>query len=357
MSLMEQGPERPADARVRPRAVGWWLLSCCMVLLTLVMVGGATRLTESGLSIVDWKPVTGVLPPIGEAAWQAEFTRYQESPQYTAVNRGMALPEFKVIFWFEFIHRLLARLLGLWFALPLLWFWLRGAIPPRLRWPLLGILALGGAQGYLGWFMVQSGLVDVPRVSPYRLAAHLSLALIVYALMLRVGLGLLLPRAKVEAKELARRWPGRVLLSLVAVTIVFGAFVAGLRAGLMYNTFPLMGGHWVPPGLSALEPAWRNLLENPVTVQFIHRILGLTTFTVTLWAWWRMRAIAQDRAQVRSRHALALMVTIQVTLGICTLLWMVPVWLGTLHQGGAVLLLSAAIAAGYCWKTQAVSSR
>ena len=186
MSPMEQVLERPADARARPRAVGWWLLSCCVVLLTLVMVGGATRLTESGLSIVDWKPVTGVLPPIGEAAWQTEFTRYQESPQYTDVNRGMALSEFKVIFWF---------------ALPLLWFWLRGAIPSRLRWPLLGILALGGAQGYLGWFMVQSGLVDVPRVSPYRLAAHLSLALVVYALMFRVALGLLLPRAKIEAKE------------------------------------------------------------------------------------------------------------------------------------------------------------
>ena len=354
---MTQTPDRTIDARARPRAVGWWLVSCCVVLLTLIMVGGATRLTESGLSIVDWKPVTGVMPPMGEAAWQAEFTRYQESPQYTDVNRGMDLSEFKVIFWFEFMHRLLARLLGLWFALPLLWFWLRGAIPSRLRWPLLGILALGGAQGYLGWFMVQSGLVDVPRVSPYRLAAHLSLALIVYALMLRVALGLLLTRRKIEAKEQARRWPGRVLLTLVAVTIVFGAFVAGLRAGYMYNTFPLMAGRWVPPGLLALEPVWRNIFENPMTVQFVHRILGLTTLTVSLWAWWRMRAITQDRAQILSRHALALMAMIQVTLGICTLLWVVPVWLGTVHQGGAVLLLSAAVAAGYCWKTQAIESR
>lgn len=354
---MTQTPDRTIDARARPRAVGWWLVSCCVVLLTLIMVGGATRLTESGLSIVDWKPVTGVLPPMGEAAWQTEFTRYQESPQYTDVNRGMSLSEFKVIFWFEFMHRLLARLLGLWFALPLLWFWLRGAIPSRLRWPLLGILALGGAQGYLGWFMVQSGLVDVPRVSPYRLAAHLSLALIVYALMLRVALGLLLTRTKIETKELARRWPGRILLILVAVTIVFGAFVAGLRAGYMYNTFPLMGGHWVPPGLLALEPAWRNIFENPMTVQFVHRILGLTTLTFSLWAWWRMRAITQDRAQILSRHALALMAMIQVTLGICTLLWVVPVWLGTVHQGGAVLLLSAVVAAGYFWKTQAIESR
>src|SRR5690606_21514412 len=153
----------------------------------------------------------------------AAFSRYQESPQYTAVNRGMALSEFKVIFWFEFFHRLLARLLGLWFALPLLWFWLRGAIPARLRWPLLGILALGGAQGYLGWYMVKSGLVDVPRVSPYRLAAHLGLALIVYALMFQVALGLLLRRTKVAAQEMARRWPSGILLSLLAITIIFGA--------------------------------------------------------------------------------------------------------------------------------------
>lgn len=354
MSSMAQSPYPPADARLRPRVVGWWLLSCCAVLLALVMVGGATRLTESGLSIVDWKPVTGVLPPIGEAAWQAEFTRYQVSPQYSAVNQGMALSEFKTIFWFEFIHRLLARLLGMWFALPLLWFWLRGAIPPRLRWPLLGILALGGAQGYLGWFMVKSGLVDVPRVSPYRLASHLSLALIVYALMLRVALGLLLARTRSGAETQVRRWPGKILLSMVGVTIVFGAFVAGLRAGLMYNTFPLMAGQLVPPGLSALEPGWRNIFENPVTVQFLHRILALSTLATALWAWWRMRGIGQDRVQIRSRDALALMALVQVTLGICTLLWVVPVWLGTLHQGGAVLLLSAVLVAGYCWNTQSI---
>ena len=340
------------DVRARPRAVGWWLLSCCVVLLTLIMVGGATRLTESGLSIVDWKPLTGVMPPIGEAAWQAEFLRYQSSPQYTEVNHGMALGDFKTIFWFEFFHRLLARLLGLWFALPLLWFWLRGAIPTRLRWPLLGILALGAAQGYMGWYMVKSGLVDVPRVSPYRLAAHLGLALLVFALMLRVALGLLLPRAADARGMPAQRWPRGALLALVASTILFGAFVAGLRAGLMYNTFPLMGGHWVPPGLSALEPFWRNFFENPVTVQFIHRVIALSTLAATLWVWWRMRGAAQDTAQSRSRHALLLMALLQVVLGICTLLWVVPVWLGTLHQGGAVLLLSAVIVAGWCWTTR-----
>lgn len=352
----EQTSRRNPAGRARPRAVGWWLLSCCAVLLTLVMVGGATRLTESGLSIVDWKPVTGVLPPIGEAAWQAEFSRYQASPQYATVNQGMDVGEFRTIFWFEYFHRLLARLLGLWFALPLLWFWLRGAIPARLRWPLLGILALGAAQGYLGWFMVKSGLVDVPRVSPYRLAAHLGLALLVYALMLRLALGLLLPRVAAADSKPANRWPRGVLLSLVAATILFGAFVAGLRAGLMYNTFPLMAGHLVPPGLFAMEPVWRNFFENPVAVQFIHRVIALTTLAVTVWVWWRMRAVALDRAQIRSRQALLLMALIQVGLGISTLVWVVPVWLGTLHQGGAVLLLSAVIAAGWCWRTRPAGS-
>jgi cytochrome c oxidase assembly protein subunit 15 len=340
------------DLRARPRAVGAWLLACCVVLLALVMVGGATRLTESGLSIVDWKPVAGVLPPMGEMAWQAEFSRYQASPQYTEINRGMALGDFKVIFWFEYVHRLLARLLGLCFAVPLLWFWLRGAIPTRLRWPLLGILALGAAQGYMGWYMVKSGLVDVPRVSPYRLAAHLGLALLVHALMLRVALGLVLPRMAAAGSASARRWPRGVLLTLVAITILFGAFVAGLRAGLMYNTFPLMAGHWVPPGLGGLEPLWRNFFENPVTAQFIHRVLAMTTLVVVFLVWWRMRGAAADGAQARSRHALLLMALIQVVLGICTLLWVVPVWLGTLHQGGAVLLLSAVITAGWCWTTR-----
>ncbi|RYD15693.1 MAG: heme A synthase [Lysobacteraceae bacterium] len=355
MPDLERG-RRDTELRARPRSVGIWLLACCVVLLVLVMVGGATRLTESGLSIVDWKPVAGVLPPVGEPAWEAEFSRYQASPQYAQVNRGMSLAEFKTIFWFEYVHRLLARLLGFCFALPLLWFWLRGAIPARMRWPLLGILALGAAQGYMGWYMVQSGLVDVPRVSPYRLAAHLGLAVLVHALMLRAALGLVWPRVA-DAGTSARRWPRGMLLALVATTILFGAFVAGLRAGLMYNTFPTMAGHWIPPGLAGMEPAWRNLFENPVTVQFIHRVLALTTLVAVAWVVWRLRGAASDAARARSRIALLLMALVQVGLGICTLLWAVPVWLGTLHQGGAVLLLSAVIVAGWSWTTRPAHAR
>lgn len=333
------------------RAIGRWLLVCCGVLLALVMLGGATRLTESGLSIVDWRPVTGVLPPIGDAEWQAEFQRYQDSPQYTKVNQGMALSDFKLIFWYEYAHRLLARLLGLVFALPLLVFWLRGMIPQRLRWPLVGILLLGAAQGYMGWFMVKSGLVDIPRVSHYRLAAHLSLALMIYASMFWLALRTLWP-PHTSGKSLGKL--SGLLLGLVAVTIVFGAFVAGLRAGLMYNTFPLMNGHLIPPGMGAFQPLWLNALENPVTVQFIHRCLALTTFAVVAGLWLSWRRVELVPAQRLALNALAAMTLLQVSLGIATLLYHVPVALGTLHQGGAVLLLSAVLAMGH-WSSGAVA--
>lgn len=328
-------------ARPRERAIGAWLLACCGVLLALVMLGGATRLTESGLSIVDWRPVTGVLPPLDAAAWQAEFDKYRASPQYTQVNRGMSLDEFKLIFGFEYAHRLLARLLGLVFALPLLVFWWRGWIAPPLRWRLLGVLALGAAQGYMGWYMVKSGLVDMPRVSHYRLAAHLSLALLVYAAMLWLALQLRWPVPAGAARPRSRF--AAALLALLGLTIVFGAFVAGLRAGLGYNTFPLMGGRWVPDGFLLLQPAWLNFLENPATVQFTHRWLALGTLAAIALLWWRMRRRELERTQRAALRALVAMALVQVGLGIATLLWHVPVVLATLHQGGAVLLLSAVL--------------
>ncbi|GMU44742.1 MAG: heme A synthase [Lysobacterales bacterium] len=326
-------------ARTRERAIGIWLLACCAVLWALVMLGGATRLTESGLSIVDWRPVTGVLPPLDEAAWQAEFDKYRQSPQYLKVNQGMTLGDFQLIFWYEYGHRLLARLLGFVFALPLAWFWLRGAIPTRLKRPLIGVLALGALQGWMGWFMVRSGLVDIPRVSHYRLAAHLSLALAIYACMFWLAVRTLAPApADAPVRPRAGWW----LLALAATTILWGAFVAGLRAGHMFNTFPTMGGHWIPPGLDAFDPSWLNLFENPVAVQFVHRLLALTLFGCVLVMWWRGRRTV-DRVLRSAQHGLLAAVLLQVVLGISTLLLHVPVWLGTLHQGGAVLLLSAVL--------------
>lgn len=341
------------------RVIGIWLLVCCAVLLALILLGGATRLTGSGLSMVHWQPLN-VVPPVSEAAWLVEFDAYRASPEYQKVNRGMSLDEFKVIFWYEFGHRLLARGLGLVFALPLAWFWWRGILPQRLRWPMLGLLALGALQGYMGWYMVKSGLVDIPQVSPYRLAAHLSLALVILVLMLRLAVGLLWPRPAAEHPP-AIRTGLRLLLGLVAVTILSGAFVAGTRAGLVYNTFPLMAGQLVPQGLFALDPLWRNLFENTAAVQFFHRVLALTTLAVTVAVWW------WSRRQVLARPVrLAILVSVwialvQVGLGIATLLLYVPVSIGTIHQGGAVVLLGSLLVAewmaGRCWSPVSAPAR
>lgn len=332
------------SVRADERAIATWLLACCVTLLLLVMVGGATRLTGSGLSIVEWRPVTGILPPIGEHAWQAELDKYRQSPEYQKVHRGMSVQQFKTIFWFEYWHRVLARLLGVLFAVPLLWFWWRGRLPRRLHWPLLGVLALGAAQGYMGWYMVRSGLVDIPRVSPYRLAAHLSLALSIFAAMAWIALGLVWPR-KPGQRSPARPW---LLLAAVGVvaTIIMGAFVAGLRAGYIYSTFPLMDGQWIPDGLLWLQPAWLNLFENPLAVQFLHRVLAIGTLLLALAAWGMGRRDA-DRGRRVTLDLLATLVMLQVGLGIATLLNHVPVWLGTLHQGGAVLVLTAILAAAH----------
>ena len=323
------------------RQIAIWLLACCAILFALLVLGGVTRLTGSGLSITDWRPVTGAMPPLSEPAWQQEFDLYRASPEYRVVNRGMALHEFKVIYGYEYAHRLLARLLGLAFALPLAWFWIRGRIPPRLRWPLLGILGLGMLQGYMGWFMVKSGLVDIPRVSPYRLGAHLGLALLIYASMFWIALGLLRPRGELASLQV-RRGLQPVLL-VVAVTIMSGALVAGLKAGFVYNTFPLMAGQWVPDGLLHLEPAWRNWFENPATVQFTHRLLGLGTLSLVLLLWLRAMRLPLSATQTLAFHGLAAAAILQATRGIKALLMFVPVSVGAAHQGGAVLLLSMAM--------------
>lgn len=326
---------------VSTRPIVIWLLACCTILLALVMLGGATRLTGSGLSIVEWRPVTGILPPIGEQAWEAELQKYRQSPEYQNVNRGMSVAQFKQIFWFEYFHRLLARSLGLVFALPLAWFWWRGQLPRRLRWPMLGTLLLGAAQGYMGWYMVKSGLVDVPRVSPYRLTAHLGLALAIYAAMFWMAMSLLRPRGAQPMQRPPLLAIGLPLLSVLLVcTIVYGALVAGLRAGYVYSTFPLMDGQWVPDGLLHLQPTWRNFFESPLTVQFLHRCFAISTLVLAAWLW----VAARGKAGLATRRALDLMVLAlmtQVGLGIATLLNFVPVWLGTLHQGMAVLVLTA----------------
>jgi len=308
----------------------------------MVVIGGATRLTWSGLSITEWQPVTGAVPPLSDAAWQYEFARYRQIPQYKLMNTGMGLADFKTIYLWEYAHRLWGRLIGIVYLLPFLYFLVRGGIPRRLAWPLAGIFVLGAAQGALGWWMVQSGLADRVEVSQYRLAAHLALALAIYAATLWAALGLLSGPNHRDASRWLRR-SAEIVLGLVSLTIVAGSFVAGLNAGLTYNTFPLMDGRFVPAGYAQLEPFVRNWFENVAAVQFDHRILAMTTVAAVILLWlagWRAALPTRTR---RAFHALFAAAILQLSLGVATLLLVVPVSLAAAHQAGAVLLFTAAL--------------
>src|SRR6516164_8495897 len=279
-------------SRVRRRAVAAWLFICCSLIFAMVVVGGITRLTLSGLSITEWQPVVGVLPPLSAADWASQFAKYKEIPEYRAVHSGMSLDEFKAIYFWEYAHRLLGRLIALVYAVPLGWFWVRRWLPRRLIPALSGILLLGCAQGGLGWYMVESGLVDRPEVSQYRLVAHLALALAIYAAILWAALSVVRrpipsppPRARQGRVEVGWRWAADAILFFVAVTVLAGGFVAGTRAGLTYNTFPLMDGRLVPEGYDQLRPFILNWFENMAAVQFNHRLLAVTTVIVIFLVW------------------------------------------------------------------------
>ena len=325
--------------------VAAWLLLCCTMLFTLVVVGGITRLTHSGLSIVEWQPLVGTLPPLSEQAWHETFEKYQETPEYQKVNRGMSLDEFKGIFWWEYAHRLLGRAIGLIYLVPFLYLLLRNRLDRARAWQLGAIFLLGGLQGAMGWYMVKSGLVDDPHVSQYRLTAHLALAFAIYAAMLWVALGLLMPRGA-PPREAARRGLWRFSLALTAIVFVMalsGGLVAGIRAGFAYNTFPLMNGRWVPPEILLLEPWHSNFFTNMATVQFDHRLIAWLLAALVPWFWWRStRVTLTARARVWCNALLAVLV-LQISLGILTLLFAVPVALGAAHQAGALLLLTVAL--------------
>lgn len=314
----------------------------------MVAVGGITRLTLSGLSITEWNPVMGVIPPITHAQWAAEFARYQEVPEYRAMHYGMTLADFKGIFFWEYLHRLLGRLIGVAFAAPLIWFWLRGQLPRRLGPALGGILALGFAQGLLGWYMVESGLADRVEVSQYRLVAHLLLALVIYALILWTALSLCFrssDRSNESTGSAGWRRAGEALIALIGLTIAAGGFVAGTRAGLTYNTFPLMDGRYVPAGYDLLHPFIRNWFENIAAVQFDHRLLAemVFAFVMVLCAFGLGRRRALPAPPRIALGALLAAAVLQLTLGISTLLLIVPIPLAAAHQAGAVLLLTAAV--------------
>lgn len=326
------------------RQLATWLLVCASVIFGMIVLGGVTRLTGSGLSIVEWKPLMGVIPPLSEQEWQETFEQYRQFPEYQQVNRGMDLSAFKRIFAYEYAHRLLGRLIGVIFFFPLVFFWWKGRIPAQHKPKLVGLFVLGGLQGFLGWYMVQSGLVDIPRVSQYRLVAHLGLAVIIYAYMLWVAFDLLYPGSQFDpcsGRGLKRFSYG--LTALLFVMILSGGLVSGIHAGFAYNTFPLMDGRFFPLGLYGLDPTWNSIFEDITTVQFNHRMLAyLLTILIVSFVIVARRTRVSGRTKTGT-YAMLTMLLVQVTLGITTLLLIVPVSLAAAHQGGAILLLTTAL--------------
>jgi heme a synthase len=334
-----------APATARPRAVSNWLLGVAALVFLMVVVGGITRLTESGLSMVRWEPISGIVPPLSDAEWQAEFAAYKAYPEYQKINRGMSLAEFKAIFFWEYVHRVLGRLIGLAFALPLAWFAVKRAVPAGYGPRLLLLLALGGLQGFVGWWMVASGLVDRPDVAHDRLATHLTLALVIFALLIWTALDL-----RERHRPAAPRPHGWVkyFLPLLFVQIVWGAFVAGLNGGYAFNTWPLMGDSLMPAYVPAkVAEAAANLVNDPVVTQFVHRTLAIV---VALFA---LHVAAKLWKAGAGARALALggAVVLQFALGVATLLTGVHLILGVAHQAGAAVLLAATVWAAH-WATR-----
>jgi len=331
----------------RARVLRLWLGSIAVLIVAMILVGGTTRLTDSGLSITEWQPIVGAVPPLSESAWHKAFEAYQKIPEYLELKRGMSLDAFKTIYWWEWAHRFLGRLIGFVFLAPFIGFWLAGFIPRALLPRLLGLFLLGGLQGAVGWYMVKSGLSGRVDVSQYRLAAHLGIAMLIlgYTVWLLFSLG-----AEERPREDPRTRPAvsiaaAAVLGLIYLQILAGALVAGLDAGMGYNTWPLINGAFVPEGLGALSPPYLNVFENPLTVQFDHRLLGYAVVLATLGqaAWLASAASSTSSALVGSALTLACLVLLQATLGVWTLLLAVPIPLGLAHQAGAIAVFAMAL--------------
>jgi cytochrome c oxidase assembly protein subunit 15 len=339
----QSGASRSRGASTMPAAIANWLLLVALLVFAMVVIGGITRLTESGLSMVRWEPISGTIPPLNEAQWEAELEAYRASPEYQQVNRGMSLGEFKTIFFWEYVHRLLGRFIGLAFALPLAWFAWKRAIPRGYGWRLTALLALGGLQGAIGWWMVASGLVDRPEVSHIRLAVHLLAALFIFAGLIWTALDL-----KLLARDPAAR-PARLsvlsiwTLCLLGLQLLFGAYVAGLEAGYAFNTWPKMGEEWYPADTPLLRPFIVNFADNPIVVQFVHRWLAwvVAGFAVAL------AATAWERGRRAEAVAVAASVTLQIVLGVATLLSGVEIGVAVAHQAMAAVLLAAIVVAAH----------
>lgn len=321
------------------RVVAAWLAIVCATIFAVIVVGGVTRLTESGLSMVDWRPIMGIMPPTSDEQWQATFEAYKKYPQFTQVNRDMELAGFKRIFYWEYGHRVLGRVIGILFFVPFVLLWWRGKIEKRLMPPLVIALVLGGAQGLLGWYMVKSGLIDIPRVSHYRLAAHLLLAMFILAYLYWLVLSLLGTRRELVSNRF--RNFVYVLAGVTILQLLYGAFTAGIRAGYGYNTFPLMNDQWMADAVFFMEPLWLNVFESGATIQFMHRWIGTLLLVLGLGGW-----LVGRRYGARIKWASALLfgtLVIQYVIGVLTLVRVVPLGLASLHQGFACVVILALV--------------
>ena len=342
----------PDTTLIRPRAIANWLLAVAALVLAMIVVGGITRLTESGLSITRWEPVTGTLPPLDEASWQAAFDLYRQSPQYLEVNRGMSLADFKAIYFWEYVHRLLGRVIGLAFALPLAWFAWKRAIPRGYGWKLVGLLALGGLQGAIGWWMVASGLIDVPEVSHIRLAVHLLTAFTIFGALIWVAMDLRVLQRSPVARPARIGTAAIWALALLYIQMLFGAYVAGLEAGYAFNTWPLMGDELYPAAAEVMRPIARNFVDNPVAVQFTHRwfafvaAVGIQLVAIKAWR-------AGER---RSALVLTAALIFQIQLGSAAIVTGVRLESGVAHQAMAALLLAALLATAHRLGQRAVEA-
>ncbi len=329
--------------RARPRAISLWLFAVAALVIAMIMVGGITRLTDSGLSITAWKPISGTLPPLTDAAWQAEFDAYKKIPEYQQINAGMTMAGFKAIFFWEYVHRLLGRVIGLAYALPLLWFAVRRQIPRGYGWRLTALLALGGLQGAIGWWMVASGLSVRTDVSHVRLAVHLSTALVLLGGLIWTALDLRALSMLPVARPARMTGVAATAIGLLAVQTIFGAFTAGLDAGYAFSSWPLMGDAIFPANAPMIDPAWRNAVDNPIVVQFIHRWFAFAAAAgLGLLAWQVIR-----RGAPSVGYLIIALVTLQIILGIATLLTGVAIEIAVAHQVNAALLLMATVVAAH----------